>query len=428
MSIESALAQGQQKRRKKAARIRKRAAGIAAYDEKYTGTEPVWDGWETWGVDKFMRERARAFNFYNYYTKTSELKESICAWMLANGYTKDDVRAVKRAPDWTPGGTCGTLCSCFNRGMPALHPDAQSWNDKNAGTGGATFRSDELFVREKIAEALAIGRNTAEKVETTEDGETVAKTPGVSPMTRLREKTRLTIITDLDVMLDQWADTKWGTPIKTIPVYEAMRAHGLHAPSCAQVVEWLTKRLNDFTAALEKTDADLVEGYRYLSAPQLKERVEALKKALADVEQFRASAKALRKPREKKMPSALKQVERVKYLKQDNDFKITSINPIRIVGSHRLLAFSVKYRVIYDFVSTSVNGFGVRGTTITNVDEDKSRFIRLRKPEAYLPIALTGSVKAFEKAWDELTTKPGKPNHRLGDHMVLLRVFDEPTA
>lgn len=424
MSIESAIAQGAQKRKAKAARIRKRAQGIAAYDEKYTGLEPVWDGWETWEIGKFMAQRNRALNFYNYYAKTHEMKQPTLDWMSANGYSKEEIRAVKRAPDWAPGTTVGTLCTCMNRGMPALHPKAQEYHDTMPGVGG-TARSDEIFVREKLAEAISLGRNVSEPEAENAGGTAGPARESISPMVRLLEKTRLTIITDLDVMLDDWASTPWGTPLKTISLYEAMRSYGLHAPSCAQVIAWLTRHLNDFIAADAGTDKDLVEGYRYLNEQQLSERIKALKVMLADVEKFRASAKAARKPREKKLPSATKQIERVKYCKQDNDFKLTSINPIHIIGSQRLLAFSIKHRVIYDFVSSSGSGFGIKGTTLTNVDEGKSRYIRLRKPEAFLPLALTGTPKAFEKAWDALTTKPGKPNSRLGDHMILLRVFQE---
>jgi hypothetical protein len=207
-----------------------------------------------------------------------------------------------------------------------------------------------------------------------------------------------------------------------------MKEHKLPGAACNQVHEWLEKKLQDLQTAADKTDLFFVEGYSYLSMRQLQERIDALKTMIADVEKFKFTIKANRTPRAKKMPSAIKQVERLKYKKQTDDGKIVSINPVRIIGASRLLAYSVKYKAIFDFYSNSGAGFAIKGTTLQNVDLGKCRYKRLRKPEVFLPIALSVTEKQLEKAWAELSTKEGKAKARINDEMVLFRVFDTSHA
>jgi len=312
MSIESLIKAGKQSHSKK----KKRTSQVNIIDEKYTGKIPIWDNWKDWTVDEFMNERQRALNFYAYYFTAKDLRPAIKDWMQSNRYSKEDIRRVNNAPDYYPGLTAGSLCTCMNRGMPSLHPEAQAYHDKMIGVGGIA-RSDEDFVREAISIAIEEGKKVQEEDPLADADSGDSKS--ISPMARLQKKTQSTIILDLDVMLDGWMDGD--TDIKGIQVYDKMREYELPAACCAQVSIWLSKHRDAMQSALDKSDLDLVEGYRYLNAKQLKTRVEALQSMLEDLNKFKHTAKAQRTPREKKMPSAMKQVERLKYCKQDNNFK-----------------------------------------------------------------------------------------------------------
>ena len=247
-------------------------------------------------------------------------------------------------------------------------------------------------------------------------------------MIKMQRKVQTTIILDLELLLEQWMDTAKESVLPTFDIYEKIRGYGLPALCAASVARWLQRHHDEMKAALEKTDLDLAEGYRYLDSKQLKARIEALSKMLADLSKFKISAKAARAPREKKLPSATKLIERLKYLKQDNDHKITSINPVRLIGAHRLITFDVRNRCIFDYRSNSSKGFSLSGSKLLNVDEAKMRYKKLRKPERDLAAFITSSDKAIEKLWLELTTTEGKPNNRINEHMVLLRVYEEPST
>lgn len=393
--------------KKREKKTRKHIHGVHATDDRYTGSEPVWDDWKSWTAEKFNHERSRAFNFYNYYLSSKESKPKVLEWMEANGYSKNDVAAIRRSPDYTPGMTVGTLCISMLRGMPAKHPELD-------------YPPDDQFVRsilQPIIEVFQSG-SEAQAEETKKDV--------VSPMVLLKDKVTRTIIGDLDSMLDSWISRKDDAP-QTLDVYAKMQEHKLPAVACAEVEKWLTRYRDEMGSALEKSDDYLVESYKHLTKAQLLSRVKALNSMLADTDKFRNAAKATRAPREKKPVSATKQISSLKYCKENGEFKIASVNPIRIVGAYRLLAFNVKYRVLLDYVAQNEKGLSIKGTTLQNVDELSTRAIRLRKPDELLPIILNSTPKQIEKAWSNLTTKESKPKPRLNDEVVLLRVFESRT-
>lgn len=380
---------------------------IRAVDSRYTGDEPVWDGWDRWPAEKFLKERSRAFNFYNYYLDAVQTKGAVFEWMERNRYSKDDIAAVKAAPDYIPGITAGTLCICMNRGMPAR-------------ATGCDYVSDELFVRDTLTKAIAEGKRSAQAETPVAD----ESTPAVSPMILLRAKAMRTVIMDLDVLLDDWIKTR-GQKVRRIDLYETMNGHDLSSLVCPLVERWLIRLRDEMVAAKDKTDPDLVEGYRYLTGPELRDRIDATEQMLADLNRYCHAAKATRTPRKKRAKSADKQIAKLKYRKEDTDFKIASINPMRVVGAYRLLAFNTKRRVLLDYVAQSAEGFSIKGTSLKNVDETNSRATRLRKPNEFLEVVLNNTAKQIEKAWDKLTTKESKPKARINADVVLLRVFDK---
>ena len=415
MSVEHILKSAAAKNRKKP---RKASNGITATDSRYTGEEPIWDGWETWPVEQFWKEYSRSFNFYNYYSTAKDTKPAVLEWMVNNGYTKEDISAVKAAHDYYPGMTAGTLCTCLNKGMPTMHPKIDEYL-ASLRPDANPFVPCDVFVKEAIANAINEGKNLKQKdvVETSAS----EKTPGISPMERLKAKCYVTIIMDLDVLMDEWC--KSGDEVRTIPIYKTMQQYELPAAGCTFVEAFLEKIWKEMRAAASGNDEYLAEAYSYLTKKQLLSRIDALATMVDDLTMFKTSVKAAKVPREKKPTAATKQIAKIKYLKHSEEFKITSVNPIRIVGAHRLLAFNVKTRVLFDYVTSITGGFIVKGTTIQNYDEVASRCIRLRKPDEFIPIAVGSTEKQLEKAWGQLTTKVAKPNGRINDDIVLLRIL-----
>jgi len=143
---------------------------------------------------------------------------------------------------------------------------------------------------------------------------------------------------------------------------------------------------------------------------------------LLDLEKVKASSKATRKTRTPKVKTAEKQVVKLQYLKESSEYKLTSILPTSIPGSMRLFTFNVKNKEFTELLCQSPNGFEVSGSTIKNVDIESSRKVKLRKPDEFLPTALSGSPKQLDTALKKLTTKTGTPNARINKDTVLIKV------
>ena len=202
-----------------------------------------------------------------------------------------------------------------------------------------------------------------------------------------------------------------------------MQHYELPAAACTFVEEYLQDVLKEMSDAQTGASEYLAEAYSCYTKKQMLARIDALSSMVDDLTMFKTSVKAAKAPREKKPTAATKQIAKLQYLKHSEEFKITSINPIRIVGAYRLLAFNVKTRVLFDYVCTVTTGFTIKGTTIQNFDEVASRCIRLRKPDEFIPIAVGSTEKQLEKAWTQLTTKIAKPNGRINGDIVLLRIL-----
>jgi hypothetical protein len=240
-------------------------------------------------------------------------------------------------------------------------------------------------------------------------------------MERLQRKISNTIMQDLLDLEDKWIEGEDAT----LDLYQEFKRHGLPSSATKAVRNVVDGWLQDYNDAYTKACPDAVEGYSHLSRVQLRKRVQACESMLADLDRLQSAAKATRKSRVKQPKAADKQVTKLQYKKEDNDYKIVSVAPLSMIGGHRLFTFNVKTRVITEFVTSSAKGFEVSGTTLKNIDTSLSRSTRLRKPDAFLPVVLKKTPNQIDKEWKTLTTKATVPNGRINKDTVLLRVIDK---
>ena len=243
----------------------------------------------------------------------------------------------------------------------------------------------------------------------------------LSPMQRLQNKVSATIVQDLLDLEDAWLD---GSK-ETIDIYALFKKHGLPASATAAVREMVEGWLLDYEDAYHKRCQDAVEGYSHLKRPELNHRIKACQAMLSDLDRLKSAAKAIRKTKVKGPKAADKQVARVQYKPEDNDFKLVSIPPIQIVGKLRLYTFNTKSRMLTEYVTSATHGFEVSGTSIKNFDQVSSRTIKLRRPDDFIPIVLNKTPKQIEGEWKNLTTKVSVPNGRINKDTILLRALDK---
>ena len=243
----------------------------------------------------------------------------------------------------------------------------------------------------------------------------------ISPAVRLMRKINNTIMQELLDLEDKWIDGEDAT----INIYDRFKYHGLTNTAISHVKPMIEGWLLDYEDAYHKRCDQAVEGYSHLKRSTLNHRIKVCKAMLEDLERIRSATKASRNVKVKRPKSIDKQVSRVQYKKEDNDFKIVSINPIQIPTKTRLYAFNTKSKMVIEYITESPNGFEISGSTIKNFSKDLSRTICLRKPLDFLPIVLQKTPKQIDAAWQTLKTKTKVPNGRINKDTILLRVLDK---
>ena len=107
--------------------------------------------------------------------------------------------------------------------------------------------------------------------------------------------------------------------------------------------------------------------------------------------------------------------------KESKEFKVVSINPEKMLGADELVTFNTKYKLLTVFAALDRSGLSVKGTTVTNYDETKSKSYRIgRKTEESVEVALRGGKRAMSKMLDSLKTC--NLQHRINENTILLRV------
>ena len=243
----------------------------------------------------------------------------------------------------------------------------------------------------------------------------------LSPMQRLQNKIGNTIMQDLLDLEDQWMDGEKAE----LDIYQEFKRHGLPNSATNAVRPVIEGWLLDYGDAYHKRCPDAVEGYAHLKRPELNRRIKCCESMLADLDKLKAAAKATRVTKVKGPKSADKQITRIQYKKEDNEFKLVSIPPIKMVGQTRLFTFNTKTRILSEYITQAANGFEISGTSLKNFDKVNSRCTKLRKPDEFIAIVQNKSVTQIDKEFKQLTTKVNVPNGRLNTDTILLRALDK---
>ena len=373
-----------------------RATRMAFADEKYTGPEPQWDRAVAEAMDQteFDHHLRKSFYYYNYHYNQKDTKKYIVEWMQNNGYPKAQVSDFIRSPDRMLSMTACSIVMAHRAGMPMRERQME-------------------FMREQIAEVLA--QSEPEVVETVTADKPKAYVPTIQD--RLNERTS-ELIGELEGVFD---DVSQGIA-NSVKLYDFLVANNVVQGQLSKYEALYSKRREELVAAQGKEDLQLREGYSNFKSADFKRMISWIDNLLAAVEQYRGVKKATKKARVKKAPSKEKLVAKLKYAKTDAALKIVSINPADIIGAAELWIYNIKTRKLGKYVAAGYQTLGIKGTSITGFDTDKSVAKTLRKPEEKLKeFAKSGKVQ-LRKFLDDIRATETKLNGRIGTDTVLLKV------
>jgi hypothetical protein len=370
-----------------------RAARVAFADEKYTGSEPIWpEDAKDWPEDKFDHKLRQSFNYYNYHYNQKDCKKYVVEWMQSTTeFTKEEIKAFIRASDRALPMTACSLVMAHRKGMP--------------------LRSRHIeFLDQAILQALKTA--DPEVVETVATPTQVANRPTIQD--RMNEKTS-ELIGELEGLYDDIDTT-------SVKFYDWLTNNNVIQSQLSKYEELYKKRQAELELAQSKADPQLKEGYSHYKAADFKKRIAWINDLLAAVDQYRGVKKATKKARVKKAPSKEKLVAKLKYAKDDKSLKVVSINPVDIVGAGELWIYNFKTRKLGKYVAASYQTLGIKGTTITGFDVDKSVAKTLRKPDEQLKEFAKAGKVALRTFIKDIKAVETKLNGRISTDILLLKV------
>jgi len=224
--------------------------------------------------------------------------------------------------------------------------------------------------------------------------------------------------TELEGTIDDFIDNNYESTISTYDWLVKKGIKGLIAKKISNEFQPYLKELE-----LVSTDDYVAESYANMTKNQFIEYGKFIHAIINDCERYSANVNSQKLPRKKKQVSIIKQISKLKYKKQDDEYKIVSINPSEIIGADQLYVFNSKYRKLGMYKSDGPAGLSVKGSTIQGFNLTLSKCKTLRKPESILTKILSGSKLVIKRQYDSIKSKEKDLTGRINNETILLKII-----
>tara|TARA_X000001036_G_C20688588_1_gene808572 strand:+ start:1145 stop:2434 length:1290 start_codon:yes stop_codon:yes gene_type:complete len=404
--------------------------------------DPSWEGWEEWDGQKYHRFASATREFYYQNFKPADLYPFTWQWMEKNGYTKLQIKQAKAAPGFTLSVTAAITAKMLLCGMPLYNPKEDEYWQSLPGTMGTTQPAN-IFLEKRISDCIEQGSKIVENKQEEEKAKSNVYVPTIQE--RIREQAYIQS-EGIEEWLEGFITNKDTFDPKGFDFKKHFSDTGVTQAHARKLKSFYESELDDFkelerfptAGQLKKMDehtqdmwAQLKEGYAHLKKADIKNYTIAIEELLLALDFVIDSAKVNRKPRKSKPKSAEKLVEKLKYLKVDNKYKLASINPADLIGANELWVFNIKTRKLGKYIAKNIDpkgmmregtGLTVKGTTILGYDEALSIQKTLRKPDEQLKDFKNSGKVALRKFLDDIATTDTKLNGRSNPETVLLKI------
>lgn len=357
-----------------------------ALDAKIYGVEPKFNTMMS------KMELINALNFYNSFDR-KDLMKSVNTYMKNAKYDPLDIEAFKSCEDWMMSISLAKVAALINKNGASNIPDGY-----------------ETQLKEAISQCVRRGFMKMTQ-KTNDDGVPVVKqNPQLNIINRAHA-----IMGEIDNMIDERN--------YTFDVYTYLKEQEASAPVAKEIVGYYGKLQEELNDVKEKTDPQLVEGYKNYSRTELNKMIGLVQSIIDSANKFIHNTKALKvlKPRKKKVKSADQLTSKVQYCKSSTELKLVSISPTEIIGSASVWIYNTKYKKLGVYIASPNQTLSVKGTTIINFSEELSVCKTLRKPELALTEFMKCGKVALRKFLDSQTGKPSGLNGRINNDTILLK-------
>lgn len=383
------------------------------------------------GVNRFVLAPTNDWNktkhYVHYDIESKEWGTKVKEYIKKN-FDKKTIANISKLPDWKTGNYSHWACTAF---LLEVNPDIvpESYRTGIVKWVEGLAKEGEAVAEQKKEEEAATPKNVYK--------------PTIQE--RIFEQAQ-EAVQDIDEWLEGFILNKADFDPKGFDFKSHFARKSVTQAHARKMKKFYETELDDFQDLLRmptavqlkkmtEKEADLweqlKEGYKHLKKADINNYIMAIEGLLEALDFVIDSSKAQRKPRVAKPKSADKLVEKLKYCKTDEKYKLASINPVEIIGASEVWVFNVKTRKLGKYVASNVDpkgmgregtGLTVKGTTVQGFDEAASVQKTLRKPEETLKEFKSAGKVKLRKFLEEIPTTDTKLNGRFNTDTIILRV------
>ena len=361
-------------------------------DTNAMGMEPTWRVQPTEGrVSAF----SHAFSWYNYFYGKKDAREMIVNYLEAHD-RKDDVRTLKRIPDSSIRLTTGWLCRMSMVGLE--------------------LTEHEQIKLDNLLKEILESKQDEEVAEVPVDD----SVPRITIQDRLREKVS-ECAGELDGLFDDFiaSGAKLNADYKPVVL---MRSLNIAPQMVNDIKQIWTRKLVEFDEAVAGKDADLAQGYNYLTKIQLKNCVKFCELVISDCGAYVQIKKVERKPRAVKAVPPEKRAAKFKCIVEFAELKLKGLPAASLVDKAEAWLYDTKKRKLIHIVADShAQAFTVKSNAIIGFSTVESQQKTVRKPAEVLKAMGAAGKPAARKIYKDLTTTETPFNGRGTENLIILK-------
>jgi len=189
------------------------------------------------------------------------------------------------------------------------------------------------------------------------------------------------------------------------------------------IAEFFKPELKLIKSIPTSKDEQLIEGYSFLSRRQLDKYATYIQNLISSCEVASAINKASRKPRATKVKSPIELVKNAKYMVSEEHTKLKSEHPSKIVNATEVWLYNAKTRRLFKYVALPGLTLSVKGTTIINMDAEKSGGKIIRKPDSQLDGIQSMTSRPITKIYNEIKGTESSAVGRLNEDTIIVKCF-----
>ena len=361
-------------------------------DTNAMGMEPTW---KTQPTEGRISALSHAFSWYNYFYGKKDAREMIVNYLETHG-RKNDVRTLRRIPDSSIRLNTGWLCRMSQVGLELTEHEQ--------------IKLDNLLkdILESSQDAVAEEAVVDEAV------------PKITIQDRLREKVS-ECAGELDGLFDEFVTSgaKLNADYKPVVLMRSMNV----APQMVNDIKQIwTRKLEEFDAAVAGKDADLVQGYSFLSKVQLRNCVKFCELVISDCGAYVQIKKVERKPRKVRAVPPEKRAAKFKHIMEFAELKLKGLPAASLVDKAEAWLYDTKKRKLIHLVADSyTQAFTVKSNSVIGFSTVESLQKTVRKPADVLKALGAAGKPAARKIYKDLTTTETPFNGRGTENLIILK-------